>query len=84
MLLFLQTKGLLLIAAAGGFTLLAVGGKRGLRAAAALARGAAGVVAPLLLVWRPSVLVREWFIVPLTATTSVTPALARAGSSSCG
>ena len=27
--------------------------------------GAAAVVAPLLLVWRPSVLVREWFLVPL-------------------
>jgi len=65
-MLFLQTKGLLLIAATTGFTLLAVGGKRGVRAAAAVAGGAVAVVAPLLLVWRPSVLVREWFIVPLT------------------
>ena len=65
-MLFLQTKGLLLIAATTAFTLLAVGGKRGLRAAAAVAGGAAVVVAPLLLIWRPSVLVREWFIVPLT------------------
>jgi hypothetical protein len=65
-LLFLQTKGLALIAATSAFTLLAGGGKRGLRAAGALAGGAAAVVAPLLLVWRPSVLVREWFIVPLT------------------
>jgi hypothetical protein len=65
-LIFLQTKGVLLIAAAAGFTLLAVGGKRGLRAAAALVAGAAVVVAPLLLVWRPAVLVREWFVVPLT------------------
>jgi len=65
-LLFLQTKGLVLIAATAAFTLLAGGGKRGLRAAGALAAGAAAVVAPLLLVWRPSVLVREWFLVPLT------------------
>ena len=65
-LLFLQTKGLLLIAATAAFTLFAGGGKRGLRAAAALAGGAAVVVAPLLLIWRPSVLVREWFVVPLT------------------
>ena len=65
-LLFLQTKGLLLLGAAGAFTLAAVRGRRGLRAAAALAGGAVAVVAPLLLVWRPSVLVREWFIVPLT------------------
>ena len=64
-MLFLQTKGLLLLAAAAAFTLFAVGGRRGVRAAAALAGGAAVVVAPLLLVWRPSVLVREWFIVPL-------------------
>ena len=56
----------MLIAATTAFTLLAVGGKRGLRAAAAVAGGAAVVVAPLLLIWRPSVLAREWFIVPLT------------------
>jgi hypothetical protein len=65
-LLFLQTKGLVLIAATAAFTLIAGGGKRGLRAAGALAGGAAVVVAPLLLIWRPSVLVREWFVVPLT------------------
>ena len=65
MLLFLQTKGLLLIAAAAAYTLFAGGGRRGLRAAAALVGGAVAVVAPLLLVWRPSVLVREWFIEPL-------------------
>ncbi|MFN2579455.1 MAG: hypothetical protein ABR607_17440, partial [Pyrinomonadaceae bacterium] len=59
-LLFLQTKGLILIAAAAGFTLLAARGRRGLRAAALLLGGALAVVAPLLLVWRPSVLVREW------------------------
>ena len=64
--LFLQTKGLVLIAATAAFTLFAGGGKRGLRAAGALAAGAAAVVAPLLLVWKPSVLVREWFVVPLT------------------
>ena len=65
-LLFLQTKGLILIAAAAAFTLVAVRGRRGLRAAAALVGAALAVVAPLLLIWRPSVLVREWFIVPLT------------------
>ena len=79
-LLFVQTKGLLLIAAAAAFTLLAVGGRRGLRAAGALIAGASLVVAPLLLVWRPSVLVREWFVVPLTGGylghTSASPALA--------
>ena len=64
-LLFLQTKGLLLIAAAGVYTLVAVGGKRGVRAAAALGAGAAGVVAPLFLRWSPSQLIREWFIEPM-------------------
>jgi hypothetical protein len=64
-LLFLQTKGLMLLAATTAFTLFADRGKRGVRAAAGLVAGAAVVVAPLLLVWRPSVLVREWFLVPL-------------------
>jgi len=64
-LLFLQTKGLMLLAATAAFTLFAGRGRRGVRAAAALVTGAAVVVAPLLLVWRPSVLVREWFLVPL-------------------
>ena len=64
--LFLQTKGLLLLGAITVFTLLAVGGKRGVRAAVTLVASAAAVIAPLLLVWRPSVLVREWFVVPLT------------------
>jgi len=79
-LLFVQTKGLLLIGAAAVFTLVAVGGRRGLRPAAALMAGASLVVAPLLLVWRPSVLVREWFVVPLTGGylghTGASPALA--------
>lgn len=64
--LFLQTKGFILLGAAAAFTLVAVGGRRGLRAAGALVGGAAVVVAPLLLVWKPSVLVREWFTVPIT------------------
>ena len=55
----------MLLAATAAFTLFAGRGRRGVRAAAALVAGAAVVVAPLLLVWRPSVLVREWFIVPL-------------------
>ena len=63
--LFLQTKGLLLLGATGAFTLFAGGGRRGARAAATLAAGGLAVIAPLLLVWRPSVLLREWFIVPL-------------------
>jgi hypothetical protein len=65
-LLFLQTKGLILLAAAVAFTLFADRGKRGLRAAAVIVGGAIAVVAPLLIVWRPSVLLPEWFIVPLT------------------
>ena len=64
--LFLQTKGLILLAASAAFTLFAYRGKRGLRAAAVIAGGAIAVVAPLLVAWRPSVLLREWFIVPLT------------------
>ena len=63
--LFLQTKGLLLLGATAAFTLFAGGGRRGLRAAAVLAAGGVAVIAPLLLIWRPSVLLREWFIVPL-------------------
>jgi hypothetical protein len=65
--LFLQTKGLLLLATTAGFTLLAGGRKRGPRAAAVLAAGGVAVLAPLLLVWRPSLLLHEWFIVPLQA-----------------
>ena len=65
-LLFLQTKGIILLAASAVFALLADRGKRGLRAAGVIVAGAVAVVAPLLLVWRPSVLLREWFIVPLT------------------
>ena len=64
-LLFLQTKGLALIGAAAAFTLFAAGGKRGLRAAAAIVVGAAVAVAPLFLRWRPSQLIREWFIEPM-------------------
>jgi hypothetical protein len=63
--LFLQTKGLALLAAAAALTLFAGRGWRGVRAAAVLVGAAMAVVAPLLLVWRPSVLLREWFLVPL-------------------
>jgi len=63
--LFLQTKGLALLAAAAGFTLIAGWGRRGVRAAAVLVGAALLVLAPLFLVWRPSVLLREWFVVPL-------------------
>jgi hypothetical protein len=63
--LFLQTKGLALLAASAGFTLIAGWGRRGVRAAAVLVGAALLVLAPLLLVWRPSVLLREWFVVPL-------------------
>jgi hypothetical protein len=63
--LFLQTKGLMTLAAVAAMTLFAARGRRGVRATAALATGAIAVLAPLLLVWRPSVLLREWFIVPL-------------------
>jgi hypothetical protein len=66
--LFLQTKGLLLLGATAAFTLVAGARQRGPRVAAALTvlAGGAAVLAPLLLVWRPSVLLREWFIVPMT------------------
>ena len=64
-LLFLQTKGLALIGATAAFTLFAAGGKRGLRAAAAIVVGAAVAVGPLFLRWRPSQLIREWFIEPM-------------------
>ena len=64
--LFLQTKGLMLLGMTGAFTLLAARGRRGLVAAAAIAVGAIVVLAPLLLRWHLSVLIREWFIVPLT------------------
>jgi hypothetical protein len=63
--LCLQTKGLALLAVASAVTLFAGRGLRGVRAAAVLVAAALAVVAPLLLVWRPSVLVREWFVVPL-------------------
>ena len=63
--LFLQTKGLALLAAASAVTLFAGRGRRGIQAAAVLVGAATAVVAPLLLVWRPSVLLREWFLVPL-------------------
>jgi hypothetical protein len=78
--LFLQTKGLALLAAASAVTLFGGRGWRGVRAAAALVGAALAVVAPLLLVWRPSVLVREWFVVPLEGNylghTSASRALA--------
>ena len=64
--LFLQTKGLALLAAAAAFTLFTGRGRRGARAAAVLIAGALAVVAPLLLKWSPSVLLREWFLVPLS------------------
>jgi hypothetical protein len=63
--LFLQTKGLALVAASAAFTLFALRGARGLRAALALVGAALAVIAPLFVVWKPSVLLREWFIVPL-------------------
>lgn len=65
-LVFQQTKGILLIGACAAFTMLAVGGRRGLRATLALKVAALAVVTPLFVVWRPSVLLRELFIVPLT------------------
>ena len=48
-----------------GLTLFAGRGCGGVQAAAVLVGAAAAVVAPLLLIWRPSVLLREWFLVPL-------------------
>jgi len=63
--LFLHTKGMFLLAALSAFTLFAVGGWRGLRAAITVAIGGVCIIAPLLLVWRPSVLIREWFLVPM-------------------
>jgi hypothetical protein len=65
--LFLHTKGMFLLAALSALTFFAVGGWRGVRAAAAVGVGALCVTLPLLLVWRPSVLYREWFQVPMAA-----------------
>jgi hypothetical protein len=64
-MLFLHTKGLFLLGALSAFTMIAVGGWRGVRAAAAIAAGGLCIVLPILLVWRPSVLIREWFLVPM-------------------
>ena len=64
--LFLQTKGLALLGASAAFTLFALRGARGLRAALALVGAALAVIAPLFVIWKPSVLLREWFVVPLT------------------
>jgi hypothetical protein len=62
--LFLQTKGLAVAGAAVAFT--AAIGLRARRIAGplALTGGFLAVVAPLALVWRPSVLVQQWFVVP--------------------
>jgi hypothetical protein len=62
--LFLQTKGLAIAGAAAAFT--AAVGVRGRRmnAAVALAAGFLVVVAPLALVWKPAVLIQQWFVVP--------------------
>ncbi|HEY5089298.1 MAG TPA: glycosyltransferase family 39 protein [Polyangia bacterium] len=64
--IFLQTKGLLLASAGTAFVFLVGFKKRDFRPALALMGGFLAVVAPLFAIWRPSVLVREWFIVPLT------------------
>jgi hypothetical protein len=83
-LLFQQTKGILLVGGAAAFTLLALGGRRGLRAAAALVAGALAVVAPLFLAWRPSVLLRELFIVPLTGAYLAHTGASRGLMIACG
>ena len=64
--LFLQTKGLLLASAATAFVFLVGFKKRDFRPALALVGGFLTVIGPLFAIWKPSVLVREWFIVPLT------------------
>ncbi|HMF40566.1 MAG TPA: hypothetical protein VKQ32_07725 [Polyangia bacterium] len=64
--LFHQTKGPAVLLASIALVLSWARGARRVQAAAAVVAGFAAVVAPLLLVWRPSVLVREWFIVPLS------------------
>ncbi len=64
--LFLQTKGLLLASAATAFVFLVGFKKRDFRPVLALMGGFLAVIAPLFAIWKPSVLVREWFIVPLT------------------
>jgi hypothetical protein len=64
--LFLQTKGLFLVLGAVAFAF-AVGFKRrDYRPVSSLAGGFIGVVAPLFLLWSPAVLIRQWFIIPLT------------------
>jgi hypothetical protein len=63
--LFLQTKGLALVGATLGFAALVSGPGRRLLSLVAVAAGFAAVIAPLAIIWRPSVLIREWFTVPL-------------------
>jgi hypothetical protein len=64
--LFLQTKGLFLFFGAVAFAFAVGWPKRDVRAGLTVTGGFTVVVAPLFVLWKPAVLIREWFIVPLT------------------
>ncbi len=64
--LFLQTKGLFLAIGAAAFAFSGGWRTRTYRPTLALAGGFVVVLLPLFLIWSPAVLVRQWFVIPLT------------------
>ncbi len=64
--LFLQTKGLFLALGAAAFAFSAGAKRREFRPGLALVGGFIVVVAPLFVIWSPALLVRQWFVIPLT------------------
>lgn len=64
--LFLQTKGFFLAAGAIAFTFCVGFKRRDFRPALAVAGGFVVVLAPLFVIWSPAVLIRQWFVIPLT------------------
>jgi hypothetical protein len=64
--LFHQTKGLFLAVGAAAFAFSIGFKKRDYRPGLAVGAGFIVVVAPLFVIWSPALLVRQWFIIPLT------------------
>jgi hypothetical protein len=64
--LFLQTKGLFLALGAVAFAFSVGFKRRDYRPGLALAGGFIAVIAPLFLIWSPALLIRQWFVIPLT------------------
>jgi hypothetical protein len=64
--LFLQTKGLFLALGAAAFAFSAGSKRRDFRPGLALVGGFIIVVAPLFVIWSFALLVRQWFVIPLT------------------